>query len=102
MDAPTHIRFFGSARPFADAIPMRSPVKEPGPVATAMASISVKLSLTDDKTFSIIGKSVCEWVSFISEKELPTVFPSLITAAETGPAEHSIASIFIRFHRPIP
>ena len=35
--------FNGSARPFAVAIPILTPVKEPGPEVTAIASISEML-----------------------------------------------------------
>ena len=53
-----------SARPnpFAVAEPIRRPVKEPGPAATAMASTSESSVCVIFTISSSIGKSVCECV----------------------------------------
>ena len=51
-----------SPRPFAVAAPIRSPVKEPGPEETAIASIFVLSSSAMRQISSSMGRSVCECV----------------------------------------
>ena len=85
----------GAARPLAAAIPILTPVNEPGPAVTAIPSISLIFRSACESTFSIIGISVCEWVSFTFAKAEEMTSRFSVTAAEAGPAEHSIESIFI-------
>ena len=63
VDTPRQGFSSGQARPLAVAMPMRSPVKEPGPLATAIRSISDRLT---PQLFSIPshrGIRVRLWVS---------------------------------------
>ena len=52
--------FSASPKPFAVAEPILSPVNEPGPAATAIASIVDRSSSTMLRTSSIMGTNVCE------------------------------------------
>ena len=51
-----------SARPLTVATPMRTPVNEPGPCATAIASTSASDTPQFASRFSTIGSSVRECV----------------------------------------
>ena len=55
--------FPGQARPLAAATPMRTPVKEPGPTATAMTSISSRVRPVFFRRSAAMGMRVAEWVS---------------------------------------
>ena len=58
-----HVGFFNAnPSPFAVAEPIRSPVKEPGPPATAMASMVFKSRSIILDISSNIGSNVCECV----------------------------------------
>ena len=50
------------ARPLAAATPMRMPVKDPGPAATAMTSISSRVRPVFFKRSAAMGIRVAEWV----------------------------------------
>ncbi len=53
----------GQASPFAVATPMRSPVKEPGPAATAITSTSFRDAPQFFSMLSTRGSRVRLWVS---------------------------------------
>ena len=62
VDTPTAGMFSPQQRPLAVDMPMRIPVNDPGPCATAtmsMASFGVSVL---ESIFSIIGRSVRLWV----------------------------------------
>ena len=52
----------GQASPLAAATPIRIPVKDPGPVATAMTSISSSFSPVFSSRAVTMGIRVAEWV----------------------------------------
>ena len=54
------------ARPFTAAIPIRSPVKEPGPQFTAKRSTSAGVILAASRTALAIGRTVSLWVKPLS------------------------------------
>ncbi len=83
------------ARPLAAATPMRRPVKEPGPAATAMTSISWGVSSAFCSMDSTMGISVRLWVRPVAWSARQSSFPSRSTAQEADRAELSMAKIFI-------
>ena len=66
VDTPTVGLSAAKASPLAAATPMRMPVKEPGPTATAMASIWDTVSSVFFKIPSTMGISVRLWVRPVS------------------------------------
>ena len=54
------------ASPLAVLTPMRTPVKEPGPVTTAMRSMSCTVSPVAAKAASTMGIRLVEWVSLFT------------------------------------
>ncbi len=91
---------FSSAqhRPLTAATPMRTPVKEPGPRATATAS-SADLSVpVDASRFSTIGSSVALCVRPEHWKYCPVSTPSFSSAALAALAVDSMPSISICPH----
>ncbi len=71
-----------SARPRAAAMPMRKPVKAPGPTATAMRSSAAIGTAASLSTASIIGRSCSAWPRAIAAKRRAATRPSRSTAAE--------------------
>ena len=62
VETPKHGLSAAQARPLTAAMPMRRPVNEPGPAATATASISASVRSAFLSMASTIGISVREWV----------------------------------------
>ena len=83
------------ASPFTAATPMRSPVKDPGPAATAMAFISPHVSPLFRSISSAMGSSVRLWVRPVACHALASGAPSSSTAQEAALAELSSANSFI-------
>ena len=50
------------AKPLTMHTPMRTPVKEPGPVTAAKASMSSQRRPVARRAASTAGRMVCEWV----------------------------------------
>ena len=84
----------------AVAEPIRSPVKDPGPSATAMVSMSLSVSPDEAMTRSIMGIRVSEWVSLLHTLYSALITPSDSMAAEATSPDESIASMFTVFVRP--
>ena len=82
------------ASPLAVAAPMRRPVKEPGPAATAMISTPVRVSPQFFKRSFTIGSRVRLWVSPLHWKDWASSAPSRHRAAEQAVAEDSRAKMF--------
>ena len=89
----------GQARPFAADTPIRSPVKEPGPAATATTSTSARVWPQCSSMDCTMGIRVREWVRPLFWKDCASKNSSSHKAAEQAAAEDSRASIFI-FHPP--
>ncbi len=85
-----------AAMPLAAAMPMRTPVKEPGPADTANRPISSICSRAAERRFSTMGISVWEWVMPTSIYACASSLPSCTMAQEACFAALSIAKIFIR------
>ena len=66
VDTPTAGLSTEKARPLAAETPMRMPVKEPGPTATAMASISDSFKSVFFRMCSTMGIKVRLWVRPVS------------------------------------
>ena len=62
VDTPTAGMSSPQQRPLAVEMPMRMPVNEPGPCATAIASMAFFGVSVFESMFSIIGRSVRLWV----------------------------------------
>ena len=76
---PTHGIDEKSQKAFVVAIPIRKPVKEPGPISQVINSISFKLKLVWLKAFSIIGIKFSECVrpvlvSRLIISQIPLIF----------------------------
>ena len=84
----------GHASPLAAATPMRTPVKEPGPAATAITSMSCRASPVFFSRSDTMGMRVAEWVSPLFWKDWASSRSSSVTAAEAVTAEVSNARIF--------
>ena len=89
------------ARPLAAAMPMRRPVKDPGPTATAMASMSERARALFCSMASTIGIRVRLWVRPVCCQAEAMGVPSSATAQETALAEVSKARIFIAIFPPL-
>ena len=84
-----------SASPLAVALPILSPVKEPGPSATAMASIVERSRFIFLHMSSSIGIKISECVVlYCTENWETSISPSETATAPTSP-DVSIESIFI-------
>ena len=83
------------ARPLAAATPMRSPVKDPGPAATATTSTSGSVCPLLTSILSTMGSSVRLWVRPLFCPFWAKMEPSSHSAAEQAVAEDSMANIFI-------
>ena len=85
-----------SHSPFTAHTPMRTPVKEPGPVTAANTSISFGRSPSLLNNSSSIGMSVWEWVSPLLASLSPLNLPSVISATEQAREAVSSAHMFKR------
>ena len=74
---------------------MRTPVKEPGPAATASTSISVRAVWLLRSMSCTMGIKVWLWVSRVFTPASARMSPSRVIAQDAGPAELSIANIFM-------
>ena len=83
-----------SASPLTVATPMRTPVNEPGPCATANASTSSSATPQFWSRLSAMGSSVREWVRPQFWKDCAMSFSSPVRATEALTAEDSNARIF--------
>ena len=88
-------------RPFTAATPMRMPVNEPGPRATATASTSASFVSVFFKRSSTMGSSVRLCVSPEHWVYCPRSSPSRQSAAEAAFAEDSSPSISMGFSPPL-
>ena len=95
VDSPTAGLPAASAMPRAAAMPTRRPVKLPGPVVTAMRSISAKSSRAASITRLIIGISASACPRVIARDSCATMAPSLVssTAAEQASSAVSMAKM---------
>ena len=84
----------------AVALPIRSPVKDPGPALTAIASISSFFILDFTKVLETRGISVSECVTLKGPCSYASIRPSLKTAAEATAPELSIAKTIIYSYPP--
>lgn len=84
-----------NASPLTAATPMRTPVKEPGPAATASTSISVRAVWLLRSMSCTMGIKVWLWVSRVFTPASARMSPSCVIAQDAGPAELSIANIFM-------
>ena len=66
VETPTAGLSTEKARPLAAETPMRMPVKEPGPTATAMASMSDSFKSVFFRMCSTMGINVRLWVRPVS------------------------------------
>ena len=89
-----------SASPLTAATPMRSPVNDPGPFATAKRSISESFVFAVSSRCTAIGSSVSLCVSPVFCHASATTRPSTASAADAACAEDSSARIFMR--TPLP
>ena len=89
----------GKAKPFIAATPIRTPVKEPGPLVTAKASISSSARFAFFKRPCTSGSSVWLCVRPVFKKASPNSFPSSAIATLAAQAEDSSARIFMQIHR---
>ncbi len=85
----------GHASPLAAATPMRTPVKDPGPAATATTSIPSRVRPVFFSRSAAMGIRVAEWVSPLFWKDWASSRSSSVTATEAVTAEVSSAMIFI-------
>ena len=90
FSAPQH-------RPLTVDTPMRTPVKEPGPCATAITSTSDRATAVFFNRSSAIGSSVRLCVSALTCVLCASSFPSRTRATEAGRAEDSKARISMTF-----
>lgn len=88
--------FPGQASPLAAATPMRRPVKEPGPAATAMSSTASKAVPQLSSRDTAMGMRVREWVRPLFWKDWAIRASSSHSATEQAVAEDSRANIFMR------
>ena len=88
------------ARPLAAATPMRMPVKDPGPTATAMASQAARLRSAFFSIPSTMGMRVRLWVRPLHWKAEAKSAPSSVTAAEQAFAEVSMERILTASRLP--
>ena len=95
VDTPMQGLSAAQAKPFTAAIPMRSPVKEPGPAATAMASISERVNSLFFSMSSTMGIKVRLWVRPVACQAVARGIPSCSTAQEAAFAVVSSARIII-------
>ncbi len=86
------------ASPLAVATPMRSPVKEPGPAATAITSTSDRLTSQFFNRSWAMGSRVRLWVRPLCWKDWAMSPSSSHNAAEQATAEDSNANIFMLSH----
>ena len=93
VDTPVQGFSSAQARPLTIDTPMRMPVKEPGPCATASRSTSLYVSSAFLSMSSPIGSSVLLWVRPLHWLTWLSSFPSLTRAAEAALAEDSNARI---------
>ena len=84
----------GQASPLAAATPIRTPVKEPGPAATATTSTCSREAPHCSSRAAAMGSRVTEWVRPLSWKDWAIRFSSSHRAAEQATAEDSRARIF--------
>ncbi len=98
----TGIQGFSSpqASPFTADTPIRSPVKDPGPAATAKASISAAARPQFRSMSSTMGSRVRLWVSPAACQAEARSSPPAKTAQEAAFAELSSARSFIGFPPP--
>ena len=89
------------AKPLAVATPMRSPVKEPGPAATAMRSTWAGVRPQAFSRSRAMGSRVWLWVRPVWRKAWARRVSSSHRATEAAVAEDSRAKIFIA-HLPFP
>ena len=83
------------ANPLAVAAPIRRPVKEPGPAATAITSTSSTASPQFFSRSFTMGSRVRLWVRPLHWKDWASSAPSRHRAAEQAVADDSRARIFI-------
>ena len=84
----------GQASPLAAATPMRTPVNDPGPAATATTSISSSVRPVFFSRPDTMGIRVAEWVSPLFWKDWASSLSSSVTATLAVTAEVSSAIIF--------
>ena len=82
-----------NAIPLTAEIPMRSPVKEPGPEETAKVSTWEILRPQESNKFCTMGKMVWLWVNFTLTKFSPRSRASSHKATDAATADVSIPSI---------
>ena len=95
VETPAQGLFPGQASPLAAATPIRSPVKDPGPAATATTSISSSVSPQFSRRSRHMGISVRLCVRPLCWKDWAKSVSSSHTATEAAVAEDSRAKIFI-------
>ena len=95
VDTPIQGLSAAQARPFTVAMPMRRPVKEPGPAATATASISSRVSSLFFSMSATMGIRVRLWVRPVHCQAVASGAPSRSTAQEAALAVVSRARIVI-------
>ena len=83
------------ASPLAEATPMRNPVKDPGPAATAIPSTSRRAQPLFRSMSSTMGSRVRLWVRPADCQAEASTCPSSNTAQEAALAELSSASSFM-------
>ena len=95
VDTPTQGLSEAQARPLTIDTPMRTPVKEPGPWATASRFTSLRLSSAFLSMSSPMGSSVRLWVRPLHWVYWLRSFPSFSSAADAAFAVDSNARISI-------
>ena len=97
VDTPIHGFPEAKARPFIVALPMRTPVNEPGPAEQVKISMSFTVSESEESIRSIIGKSVSLCVLPLLASYCAKSFSSSVTATVATIAVLSRDNIFIGF-----
>ena len=101
VEHPAQGSWAAQARPLAVATPMRSPVKDPGPAATAMRSKSATVRPQWASSSSVMGRRVWLWVKPVSRKDWAIRASSSHRATEAAVAEDSSARIFMGAPPPL-
>ena len=85
VETPTRGSDAASPNPWAAAIPIRIPVKLPGPTVTPIRSRSLKSVAVSAMTSWIMGTRISEWPRSICWERCPRIAPSRQIAAEQAP-----------------